>query len=311
MTAESVINQFTYVEYGQFIIVDPPTFDHKSQTYYSNIRSDFPVFIHDDREPADYKVRVLKIESLGQIYLNKDLQIIPQLTTRSEECNTNLESLLRLWRDQAERIVLSCSSDNLATIEEFRHHLNQIELIIDNLKEYGEIRNFEINKFMPSYDRIKLKRYLSLLKGLDIVREVESGYKPGERFISIENVAKNENAFRNSILSYIIKNRYQTLRDVFKITILERTVNIDNIIYLPELELEEPIHRMKQSIASSYKFHYKQNINPLHLTHILSRLKRCKAIRQKGNRYFGCNDLREDMLKVKRTLRPLTIDAFK
>jgi len=311
MKAESVINQFAHREYGQFIIVDPPTFDPESQRFYSNIRSDFPVFIHDDRDPADYKVRVLKIESLGQIYLNKELQIIPQLTTTPEKCNNNLESLIRLWRDQAERIVLSSSSDNLARIEEFRHHFNQIELIIDNLKEYGEIRHFEINKYMPSGDRIKLKRYLSLLKGLNIVREVESVYRPGKRFISIEDVTENEDEFRDSILSYIIKNRYQTLRDVFKITILERTVNIDNIIYIPELELEEPIYRRKQSITSSYKFYYKQNINPLHLTHILRRLKRCKAIGQKGNNYFGRDDLREDMLKIKRTLRPLTIDAFK
>ena len=310
MEVEKVVNRFAYREYGQFILVDPPIFDSVSQTYYSNIRSDFPIFIHDDRDPSGYKVRVLKIESLGQIYLNKDLQIIPHLTTTREECNSNLESLLRLWRNQAERIVVSCSSDNLARIEEFRHHLNQIELIIDNLKEFGKINHSEIEKYMTRSDRVKLVRYLSLLKGLEIVREVKTGYVPGQRFISLEKIAENEDEFRHLILSYVIKNRYQTLRDVFGITILERTVNIDNIIYLPELELEERVYRRRRSIAANYKYFYERNINPLHLNHILRRLVRVGAISREGQNYFGDDELRERMLKEKRTLRPLTITNF-
>ena len=145
---------------------------------------------------------------------------------------------------------------------------------------------------------------------MELVRETKSGYVPGRQFISLEEAAKDEDELRLFFLSYVIKNRYLTLRDVFKITILEKTVNIDNVVYLPELELEQQIYRRRHSIAASYKYHYKRNINPLHLTHILRRLEKCEAICRRGQNYFGDDDLRESMLEKKKTLQPLTITDY-
>ena len=128
--------------------------------------------------------------------------------------------------------------------------------------------------------------------------------------MNMEKRLKDDEDIRLVLLSYIIKNRYLTLKDVFKLTILEKTINIDNIIYLPELLLEEPIHRKRITIANSYKHHYNKNINSLHLTRILKRLERCGAIHRVGDKYLGQDHLREDMLVKKRGLQPLTITHF-
>lgn len=278
--------------------------------YYSNIRSKLPVFIYDDRIPSQYKVRVLKIDSLGKIYLNEDLQLIHYLTTRREECYKNLENILKLWRERTERIVVTCSSDQLVRIEDFRNHFNQIGLIVDHLMEFGEIKNIEITKYMPTKGREKINRYLSLLEGLGMVRKVDTGYKMGNELINLEKTIEDEEQLRLVVLSHVIRNRYLTLKDVFRLTILEKTVNIDSIIYLPELEFEKSIYRKRSSIVRNYKHYYKRNINALDLTRILKRLVRCGAIRRVGNNFLGEDHLREKMIQEKKGLKPLTISSF-
>jgi len=308
MKPDEALQKFVWREYGQFTLFDPPDFDPTTNRYFANLRSDYPIFIHDDRTPADYKVRVLKIHSLGGIYLNDTLQIIRELTTSREECDTNLESLLKLWREQAENIVVSCSADNLMSINRFRNHFTQIDMIIDYLKEFDKITPLDIRGYPSPKNRDKLLRYIKLLKELDIVREEASGnYVPGRQFGFLEKTTEDYDQFKHAVLSHVIKNRYITLRDVFKLTILEKTIGIDNVIYLPELEIEEPIHRRRKSIASLYKRHYERRIDPFRLNHILKELVRSGAISRKGSNYFGQESLRDEMLVKKRELPPLSI----
>ena len=44
-------------------------------------------------------------------------------------------------------------------------------------------------------------------------------------------------------------------------TILEKAIGIDNIIYLPELEIGEPVYRRRKSIESLYKKYYERTKN--------------------------------------------------
>lgn len=308
MSAETAIRRFAYNEYGQNIFVDPPSFDSESKMYFANIRSKLPVFIHDDRFPEKYKVRVLKIDSLGKIFLNEDLQLIPHLTTRREKCYENLEALLDHWRHRIENIVVTSSSKEFAKIKAFRNHFGKIELLLVHLIEFGEIKNYELNRHMPRDDREKLKRYLSLLEGIEIVRKTDTGYAMGNILIGLYNKFKNEEEqIYTAVLSHVIENRYLTLKQVFDLNILERTIAIDNVIYYPEIELEEPIYRKRSSIQRSYKFHYKKNINPMRLTRILNRLERCEAIKRKGDNFLGQDHLREDMITKKENEPPLVI----
>lgn len=310
MNVYEQLQRFAAKEYGQFILVDPPVLDPDKQTYQANIRANYPVYIHDDRNPSDYRVRVLKIQSLGSVYLNKDAQILPHLTTYREQCDTNLTDLLKLWREQAENIVVSCSSDNLVQIKEFQNHFNQIEVIVDYLKEFNRITDFEVARYNPKKDRSRLNRYLHLLEELELVRREGLTFVPGRQFVLFEEKAANDDALKQSILSYILRNRYITIRDFFKITILEKTIGIESMIYLPEIETGEPIHRRPATIALSYKNYYERNINPIHLNHILKRLERCKAIERQGSTYHGSGDLREMMINRKKDLPPLSISPL-
>lgn len=313
MSAEDVIDRFAYKEYGQVINVDPPIYDEYRKNYRSNVKANYPIFIYDDREPGSYKVRVLKIQNIGQICLNEELKIVPEFTTYRHDSENNLSMILELWKNQAENIVITTSSDNFVRIEAFQNHFSQIDLILSHLFEYEKIYDHEIKKYLPIKDRKRLFRYINLLQSLDLIRKVHDYYEFGNEFNSWtldENNQKSEEDLKLTVISYLIKNRYSTLRDEFKLTILEKTINIDNVIYLPELEYQNAIHRKRASIAASFKRYYNKNINPLHLTQILRRLSKCGAIVEKNQKYYGDESLRENMLSLKKRLQPLSLTPW-
>ena len=305
MSAAETIQRFASSEYGQNIFVDPPQFDSESKTYYSNIRSKLPVFIHDERYPGKYKVRVLKLDSIGKIYLNQKLELIPNLTTRRNKCYENLENLIKIWRYRIENIVITSSSTEFAKIKEFRNHFGKIRQIIDHLTEFGEIKNDEIKLYNPKEDQLKLTQYLSLLEGIDLVRKGETNYLMGNKMVGLTKRIKDPEELETTILSYIIKNRYLTLKNAFNLNRLESTIAIDNVIYYPEIELEESVYRKRGLIERSYKYHYNKKINPLRLTRILTNLERCGAIKREDDIFFGQDHLREEMVTMKLNEPPL------
>ena len=143
-----------------------------------------------------------------------------------------------------------------------------------------------------------------MLEGLNLVRKVEDGYVEGNEFLSIRKSekVKNEYDFRNTIVSYIIRERYTTLRDVFHLTILEPTIHIDNSIYLPELETGQTVYRTQNSIARDYGYYYDRRINPLDLKLTLKRLEKADAISRRGNHYSGNEILLEKMIRLKKSM---------
>lgn len=305
--AQEVIQRFAQKEYGQFIFVDPPVFDKENRVYSSNIRSKIPVFIHDDRNPERYQVRVLKIDSLGKIYLNSDYQLVSEVSTLQDKCYDNLEKMLELWRRRTENIIVSTTSSSLVAIDEFRIAFSKFELILDHLETFGEIKKVELRRYMPTQDKVKLPRYLALLEELDLIRKIDTGYKPGNLLVTIESKVPDYEERRQHVLSYILRNRYLTLRDVFQLTLLESAIKIENMIYLPELEIGDSIYQKYSSIERAFKHHYKEHINRLHLTRNLRRLESCGAIKRDGERYFGVDDYREEMITMKKKLKPLSI----
>jgi hypothetical protein len=307
LDAESVVKHFAYKNYGQVVQVDRPIYNKDKNIYVSNVRANYPLYIFDDRTPDDYDVRVLKIEHLGQVMLNDKLQIVSTSTTYGDQCKENLHLVLEGWKRQAENIVVSTSSNQLIEIEAFRNYFNQIELILEYLMEYNKIHRTELTRYLYSDNKNKILRYMNLLCSLQITRYEEPYYEMGNTYISIEQETSNEEELLKTILAYLLKYRYPTLRDEFKLRMLEKTAGIDNVIYLPEMETENPIYRTPKSISNSYKKYYDRYINPLKLNQILRRLEKVGAIRNKNNKYFGDDELREEMIIKKKKLEPLSI----
>ena len=91
MSQTQVAQRYAFSHYGHLILVDDLIFDERQNIYTSNLRSDYPLVIQDDRIPNKRIIRVLKIDSLGTVSFNQNLEIIKERTTSREDCIKNLK----------------------------------------------------------------------------------------------------------------------------------------------------------------------------------------------------------------------------
>ena len=205
-----------------------------------------------------------------------------------------------MWQERAERIIVKASSDNLAKINEARWVLGKIGTIISRLKLNNVILDSELNA-LPTKEAGKLRRYLQLLEGLDIVNHKDHGYSYGNMFTELSVKAKNDfEKLSTAILSYIIKERYSALRETFGISQLETFVHVDSCYYRPALEAERLIYWNANSFTEHVTMFY-GNKPKVHfrLPYILEELVNVKALEHEDQFYFGNKELFKEMQTLK------------
>lgn len=308
VAAEQTVQKYLFGHYGDLILSDAPIFDTATQAYIANLRSDYPIMIQDAKAPETI-LHILKVDHLGTIYIDKELRVIQERTTSRDECIDNLRLFFKLWLKRAEEIIVSASAETLVNVSRFRHYFDPIDALLVSLCDYGRVSDKEI-EFARCSERLrKIRLYLELLEGLQIIRRSGDGYVAGNAFVSIREkwADSGEQEFRNVLLAYIIKERYATLRDVFKLTILEPTIHVDSCIYLPEIEVETPIYRTIESIGKDYREYYNKRIPTLDLRLNLRRLENAKAIEREGKHYFGNEQLLKQMVNMKKNMLPISM----
>jgi len=240
ISAISAVRKYAIQHYGNLISVEEPEFDSIDKTWVAELRSDYPRIIQDDRSPNEPVLKFLSLRRLGTIRIGENLE--PSEATSRETCVNNLSYFLDMWQERAERIIVKASSDNLAKINEARWVLGKIGTIISRLKLNNVILDSELDA-LPIKEAGKLRRYLQLLEGLDIVNHKDHGYSYGNMFTELSVKTKNDfETLNTAILSHIIKERYSALRETFGISQLETFVHVDSCYYRPALEAEHLIY---------------------------------------------------------------------
>jgi hypothetical protein len=306
--AEQAVQRYLFEHYGDLILADAPIFDAKMQAYVANLKSDYPLMVKDDKIP-EVKLYILKADRLGAIYFDKEFRVMQNKTTSREGCIENLKLFFKLWLERAEEIIVSSSAETLVNVSRFRHYFDPIDAILVSLCDYGRVSDEEIETARSSERLAKIRLYLELLEGLEIIRRSEDGYVAGNTFSSIREKYPdmNEQELRNRLLGHIIRERYPTLRDVFRLTILEPTIHVDSCIYLPEIEEENPIYRTIESIHKDYREYYNKRISILDLRLNLRRLENAKAIERDNRHYFGNEVLLRQMIDKKKHMAPISM----
>jgi hypothetical protein len=299
--AEQVAQRYASTHYGHLILVDDPIYDKKEKHYISNLRSDYPFIIKDDKEPQKKALRIIKMGHLGSITIGNNFKIIQEKTSSRSDCIKNIEKYFEVWKKRAEEIVVNASADNFARIPKFANFFEPIDEILVSLWYNHCIDDVELRMERSSERRNKIRLYLQLLEGLKLIRRVNKGYNKGTLYpFLIEECGNDKECFRNSVISALLRERYSTLRDVFKLTIFEPTIHIDSCIYFPEIEVERNIFRNVHSIRKAYKEYYERRISLPKLRLILDQLESVDAITREGQHYSGNKSLLKDMICIKK-----------
>lgn len=239
------------------------------------------------------------MKKLGIIHLTEDFKL--KESTPREECEKKIQSFLRMWRERAERIITYASSDQLARLSEAKYMFSPIMQIVSNFLQREFITQREIEE-APRRER--LKQYLRLLEGLDLATETEEGYTYGNLFTELWRQSESVEELRNVVLSYVIRERYATLRDVFKTRQFEPYVHVNSCYYRPALEAEKLLYRKPDTIIAIYRTVYKP-FPTFKLRHVIRSLTEVEAFRYKEQHLYGNEELFSAMLEMKDKLPEL------
>ena len=297
MSVKSLMRKYVIRHYGNLVSVDEPKFDIENKNWIAELRSDYPRIIHDDRCPNERILKFLTLRRLGTIEVGEDLETIN--ATSRDDCVNNLSGYLNLWQERAERIIVKASADNLANIDEARWVLGKFGTIISRLEWNDVILDSEIDALSPK-EALKLRKYLHLLEGLDIVEYTGDGYSYGNMFAELRHRTNNFQEISTAILSYIIKTRYSALKETLGITQLETFVHVDSCYYLPALEADKLIYWTRESFAHRCaKFYgYKPKVY-FRLPYILEQLVKVEALHYEDNLFFGNKKIFKKMQDLK------------
>ena len=233
--------------YGDLITADKAIRDKKTGLWEARLNSVYPRLI-EDAKTQDIIVRFLSLKDLGSVRLNDRLEVTEASTNK--EAEGQLASRLDLWKKQSEMFVVSASSDVFARIAESIHVLNPLKLILEQLsKKKGvdvELLDVEIDE---QGRPVRIRQYMDLLEELGIVRRTKNGYTYGNTFTGLaEETHYDARRLKTSLISYVIKQKYPVLRQVFEITQLEPFVHLDNCYYWPALEAEKLVRSTRSGL---------------------------------------------------------------
>jgi hypothetical protein len=316
LSAQRTIKSYVVHNYGNLISAENPEFDADTKTWEAEIKSDYPIFLQDDKNPEKNLLRFIPIKRLGVIRFSESLRFIKDKSTPKEQIAETVRTLLDSWKTRTEKIVVQASANIFVRIPEFRHFFTPIDEIVGSLLENSIISNYELEKTRPSSKQLKTIKYLKLLEGLGFVRNVGIGFEIGNAFTLLQKESEivkddgkivfDEELFRHGVISEILTKRYISFIDFFDISRLQPTIHLDSCIYTPSIEVEELVFLSKRTISENYVDSYGRPLNPLSINNILRRLKQFGAVTRDGKYWSGTENLLEDMLEIKKKMPELS-----
>ena len=302
MKAREVIEEYVFKHYGNLTTVGDIGYEDESRRWIAELKSDYPRWVKDDKGISENSPLFIRMDNIGKIVFDSDFGVL-SATTRGE-CGERIWDRLNLWRDSAERFMVEASAAQLAMARGADQFLSPIITILDNLQNPLHskplIYRAEIETGGPNW-----LKYLSLLEELQVIRAVpeERAWTYGPLFTSLlEEAKKQVMSFERAVFSYILKNRYPAIRDVFHIGIFEKIIHLDSSYYWQALDGERPIATERENLFSRYKFQYQdedEEVDKLTLNSRLQELNRVKALRIEGNYCVAEEGLLKQMIVLK------------
>ncbi len=311
LSAERTIKSYVLHKYGLHISAECPRYEQQSGRWIADIKSDYPIYLHDDRNPESILLHFIPIRHIGKVSFDERLTPIAEESTPRENCIKNVNSLLKCYYDRTERIVVQASANAFVQIPEFRHFFTPIDQILSSLLEEDSVNIDDLLQHRSSKSQAKIKQYLKLLESMNIITANDTSIKTSQMFWllydSYFDISKkfDEENFRKAIISELLRVKYTALTQVFEISRLQPSIHIDSCIYRPAIEAEDVICLSTKSISTYYTLAYGK-INEYTLVNHLRRLHSVGAIGRDGEFWCGKSELLTKMIELKNDMPQLS-----
>lgn len=285
---------YAFKKIGHFVTAD--RVNKKGAKWIVKLKVDYPLIIRDDSNPNKYIRKFVRLLDIGDLVYSKEGSLI-DFPTR-DECSIKVQNRLAFWYDELEKIIVTTSSFNLAKIDRLRNFWNPIYFVVSNLIDDDKISFDDLDSVTPS----NIYNYIDLLINLKLVKKEGDLITYTPLFsLKFNKYGGDEKEFRDWVVSYVIQNRYRTIKDVFNITQLMRIIRTENVYYQPSLNAEELLHKSLYSLTSDYSNWYGK-VSYLDVKYWLKELMDVGLIIKRNNFYYGNEEIFEDMIDYKKKL---------
>jgi hypothetical protein len=262
--------------------------------------------ITDDSDDGETKVRIIKMEKLGNIYIDENLHVDAGLTSKREEVDSTIRDNLAHWRRRIEEVVAAATSINIANLHHIYSFFIPVEGIVNAIDEQGYVATSDFS-VLKSTRPDTYFAYAKLLEGQDLLERHNGRWRPT---IALKQLISSEDSLHGMtkrVIAALIAERYRTLREDFKITLLERPIKLQNVVYLPEIEIEHHLLRTRNTLNREYFYHYNDRVVGIDMNRLLKNLIEIDSVKydQRREMYHGEDTLLESMIKEKANIRPL------
>ncbi|MDV3276989.1 MAG: hypothetical protein LYZ69_00805 [Nitrososphaerales archaeon] len=282
------IRRYVDRNYGDTITVADPLYYANQKFWVAELKSDYPRRIRDDKNNQSF-VKFLTLRDLGEIRLTDDNRI--EATPR-EELVERLRSRLEQWRETAQQIILSTSSEELAPLGAFKDSINPIVLVIRWLAKKGkhEITNEQLTK---EPDPRKMLRWINFLVDIKLLQRSDRGFTYSNLFTEMEKETAGEGTehFVNHVVAYIMKDYYHMIRQVFRVSRFETYLHMATCYYAPSIQAERMLYRNEDSLLRLYHKWYSKSFSDLRLSSILDELEHQKIMTWVDDYWYGSSEI--------------------
>lgn len=306
MEPETAARRYLRTNYGNMVMLGSYAYEEEPRLHRFTLRSSYPFLVRDDSDSGKLTVRILKMEKLGSIYFDDNLHVDRSLTSRREEIISRIRETLTHWRNRIEEIIASTTSLNLSGLNYIYSYFIPVEGIVSILLDNKEVIDADF-KGMERDRRRKYMMFIRLLEGQDLLVRRDGGWKPtiGLKEIFDYDSSLTENTRR--VVAILIAERYRTLKKDFNMTLLDGPIKMQNVIFLPEIEIEHTLSRKRDTLSSEYFYHYNKPMARMDLVRHLKNLVSIESIEynSENETYRGDEDLLAKMIRQKETLTPI------
>jgi len=303
---ESVARQYIHSNYGNMVMLGKHEYEEEPNLHRFELRTNYPIVMRDDSESGNVRVRVLKMERLGNIFIDENMHIDKSATSPRNVVASRIRDNLALWRRRIEDVVAASTSSNLARLNQIYPFFIPIERIITILEEDNYISMNDLRE-LGSGRRKKYLEYIRLLQGQDLLERHSGGWRKSIQFDHVIDPSDSFQVATQKIIAILIAKRYRTLKEDFNMTVLDGAVKLQNVVYLPEIEEKKNLPRKRDTLKREYYYHYQDNIAKMDLLALLRNLEAVDSVTHDRDRnmYGGKDELREDMIERYSALRPI------
>ena len=106
--------------------------------------------------------------------------------------------------------------------------------------------------------------------------------------------------FDRAVFAHLLKNRYPTIRDNFRINIFEKSIHLDSSYYWFALDAEKPVTISRRGLFDRYRFWYDDaEASDQALNSTLQELSRVHAIKAENDCCVAVDEILKQMISLK------------